>query len=241
MFLSLCGFSSKTKRVYDYDDLYTDEDEEELEELLYETSKDLKCELIIVTVDDYDGKDSMNFADDFYDDHEFGAEFDDTGFLLLINMDRRELYISNAGEAPNYFKDSMIDEMVSSIGNYLANENYLGAAEWYVEYVDENMWDTNYNESGLKRMMSEWWVQLLSAAVVSAIIVGCLTYSNKSKMTVNSNTYLSKSGCNVLQSSDNYIRTSTVSHEIESSSSSGGGSTHTSSSGKTHGGGGGTF
>ena len=60
-------------------------------------------------------------------------------------------------------------------------------------------------------------------------------------MTVNSNTYLSKSGCNVLQSSDNYIRTSTVSHEIESSSSSGGGSTHTSSSGKTHGGGGGTF
>lgn len=39
MFLSLSGFSAETKRVYDYDDLYSDEDEEELEELLYETSK----------------------------------------------------------------------------------------------------------------------------------------------------------------------------------------------------------
>lgn len=40
-------------------------------------------------------------------------------------MNERELYISNAGEAPNYFTDDMIDEMVSSIGSYLADQIIL--------------------------------------------------------------------------------------------------------------------
>lgn len=238
LLLSICGFSADTQRVYDYDDLYTDEEEAELETLLYETSEELKCELTIVTVKDYEGKDSMNYADDFYDEHNFGEEVDSTGFLLLINMSERELYISNAGEAPSYFTDGMIDNMVSEIGSRLASYDYMGAAEWYVDYVSDKMWETNYNEDGV---MNKWWVQLLVAGVASAIIVLCLAHGNKTKMTVNSRTYLKGNKNNVLESADRYIRTATTSHKIESSSSGGGGSTHTSSSGNTHGGGGGKF
>lgn len=241
LFTGLCGFSSDTQRLYDYDDLYSDEEEQQLEELLYETSEDLKCELAIVTVEDYDGKNSMAYADDFYDEHEFGAEVDYTGFLLLVNMHERELYISNAGEAPDYFTDDMIDKMVASIGNYLADEDYMGAATWYVDYIEDEMWETNYNEGSFKGIMSQWWAQLLVAVVVAAIIVLCLAHKNKTKMTANAYTYLKDQKGNILQSSDHYIRTSTVSHKIESSSSGGGGSTHKSSSGRSHGGGGGKF
>lgn len=238
LLLSICGFSADAQRVYDYDDLYTEEEEAELETLLYETSEELKCELAIVTVNDYDGKDSMNYADDFFDEHNIGGEVNDTGFLLLINMSERELYISNAGEAPSYFTDSMIDKMVSEIGSRLAEYDYMDAAEWYVDYVSQNMWEEHHNEDGV---MNKWWVQLLVAAVVSVIIVLCLARNNKTKMTVNSRTYLKDNRNNVLESADSYIRTATTSHRIESSSSSSGGSTHTSSSGTTHGGGGGKF
>ena len=238
VFISICGFSENDQRVYDYEDLYTEEQEQNLEQKLYETSKDLKCELAIVTVDDFDGKSSQDYADDFYDEHKFGTDFDETGFLLVINMNERELYISNAGEAPNYFTDDMIDEMVSSIGSYLADSDYIGAANWFISYVDKNMWEVNYNEG----IMSNWVVQLFIAIVVSGIIVLVLAHGNKSKMTVGSATYMKDNKSKVLQKSDLFIRTTTVSQKIESSSNSGGGgSTHTSSSGSTHGGGGGKF
>lgn len=238
-FLVLCGFSASQTRVYDYDGLYDESQRERLEQLLYETSAQLKCELAIVTVSDYDGKSSMEFADDFYDQQELGREFDETGFLLLINMSERELYISNGGEAPRYFTDSMIDEMVSEIGSRLADYDYVAAAEWFVDYVDENMWQESESEDA----SFPWWAQLLVAMLISGVIVGCMTIRQGMKMTVGGADYMKNHKPDVLSHSDVFLRTTTVKHVIEkdSSSGSGGGSTHTSSSGHTHGGGGGKF
>ena len=98
--LLLCGFSEPDQqRIYDYADYYTDEEENELQELCSEAAEELESDFVIVTTEDFEGKTATEYADDFYDYNGFGYGADATGFLLVFNMEERELAVSNCGEA----------------------------------------------------------------------------------------------------------------------------------------------
>ena len=79
--------------VYDMADLFTDEEEKQLSEQAQVLSDTMKMEAVIVTTEENSGS-AQVFADGFYMEGGFGTGSDHSGILFLIDMDNRELYIS---------------------------------------------------------------------------------------------------------------------------------------------------
>ena len=82
-------FAAGDQRVYDQAGLFTQAEVQELEESVAEHRKSTQMDIVIVTTDDAQGKTSQAYADDFYDYNGFGEGSDNTGILLLIDMDNR--------------------------------------------------------------------------------------------------------------------------------------------------------
>ena len=80
-------FAAGDQRVYDQAGLFTQAEVQELEESVAEHRKSTQMDIVIVTTDDAQGKTSQAYADDFYDYNGFGEGSDNTGVLLLIDMD----------------------------------------------------------------------------------------------------------------------------------------------------------
>lgn len=247
--------ASEEKNVKDYINLLQDSEAKEIQTMIEGVKKDLDLDVVVVTTKDTQGKSSRDFADDFYDKNGFGVGSKHSGILLLINMEKREAWISTKGKAIEIFTDGRIKDMVKQVTNELGKKNYSDGCKVFVNAVD------NYGKLGVPkgqktikdpsapkepyfkrvvRMMKFFPVYLaaLGIALVATIIA---SLSSKGKVTINNRTYEGGS-FKLLDSRDDFIREAISRTKIETSSDSdNNSSTHTSSSGETHGGGGGSF
>jgi len=258
--LFTCAFTENQK-VYDNAGLLDETQIQELQNRCIELANEKEVDIIIVTTDKTNGKSSMAYADDFYDENKFGydKEVDGTGILFLINMQDREAWISTSGEAITYFTDVRIDRMLDEIVPHMASSYYeacqefLNQVEQYmgVEAVGDDYYynegdldDTIYYQRSAKEVFEENFIIYLIIAIAAGAIGAFVLVSGSSKgMTAGAATYIDKSSVKVYKEKDKYLRTTTTRRKIEtdSGSSGGGSSTHTSSSGSTHGGGGRSF
>ena len=269
MSMMFCGYTEVyneyQSKVYDDAGLFTEYEIDELEEMCINSAMQTKLEVVVATINDSQGKSSMVYADDFYDDMGFGYDQGASGLILLMDMDNREIYISTAGIAIEYFNDNDIDNELDDLYDFMVSEDYYNAAVTFindvnshVSYINNQYYDdvelwfegdyTDYKEfeeDNHKSIFANPFIDLGIAIVVSTIIVICMTSKSKSGMTVNANTYINKNKLNIHSSMDTYLRTSVTKTKIQSSSGGGsghsGGSHHRSSSGRSHGGGGRKF
>lgn len=214
-----------------------------------------QIEPVILIIGSADGKSSMEYADDYYDYYDYGVGSDESGLLLLVNMEAREIWISTKGNAIDVFDDSRIQTIVGNIKSNLSNEQYYEACKRFLNDVSyyENqgvasnhtrvdrvvtIQDTTYIGRVLK-MIKTWPVYII-ALLISLIATGIITASNKGRVTTSNLTYEEKDSFKLTDSMDQYLRETTHRIKIEKNSGSSS-STHTSSSGSTHGGGGGKF
>ncbi len=121
----------------DYADLLTDEEEALLRDKLVEVGDRQQFHLVIVTASTVDGKSSMDYADDYYDDNGCGFGEDRSGALLLINMEDREWWISTSGFGITALSDDDIDSIGEAITPDLSGEYYYDACVTFVEQCDE--------------------------------------------------------------------------------------------------------
>lgn len=273
MYLMLCGYTEvyddSQEKVYDQADLFTAEEEENLQNMCVYVAKKTKLDVAVVTTDDAEGKTSMVYADDFYDrmieENGFGYDNGASGIILLIDMDNREIYISTAGIAIQYFNDEDIEDILSNLDDYMASELYYNAAKTFVNDVDSHAAYINrsyykdvepwfegdytdykdFEKDMHKTIFAYPLVDLLIAVVVSAVIVCIMAYNAGAKMTADGSNYMNKDEFKIRSATDVYLRTTVTKQKIESSSGGGsghsGGSSHRSSSGRSHGGGGHKF
>ncbi len=136
---SIIAYGSEQK-VYDEAGLFTEEELQRLEAKSLELWEALKLDLVIVTIEDNQGKTSRDFADDFYDYGGFGYGPEADGVLLLINMADSEAYISTTGIAIKYLTDARIEAVLDDILQHLPDGNYadgamafLGSVEYFVK------------------------------------------------------------------------------------------------------------
>ncbi len=246
----LAQSNSKTEqRVFDNAGLLSDTQKEFLNDKCLKMGDELSLDIILLTINDAKGKTSTAYADDFYDDMEFGynAPHGD-GILLLIDMDNRELSISTSGTAISYFTDNRINSVFDVIAEYISDGKYYNGCDEFIDLVKQYMSSkpasshvstgNGYNGQNSYSVFLTWWFQLIVSLVIAGIIVGVMAYNFGGKVTVNMNTYLDASGTHHISSYDNYIKTVTTSVKKTPPPNSGGGSsTHKSSGGHTHGGG----
>ena len=240
------GLIVTDERIFDEADILTETEEYSLQKYMDKVSKEKQVDIVIVTTNDAEGKQPREYAEDFYKSHDFGYEDSDgTGLLYLISLDKsvtgnRELWMTTAKEAKDYFSESRIDSVLDNIYNTLTADeelNYYGSCNEFIKGIEKYM---NVSES-VPVFLTKWYSKLGIALVITLIIFFILIFNFGGKKTTTAETYLNVNSIKRNIKEDTYMYTNTTKTKIEKSSSSSGSSSGGSSSGGGYGGGGRSF
>ncbi len=244
------------ERVYDYADVLTDSEEEDLRQYIAKMEKKLHIDIVLVTFSQsVEGQEAMerynlrsadweqnmqDLADDFWDENRYGYNkgFEGDGVLLLHNWyeGQNGEHLSTSGSVEERFGWREIDQVLYAVDDYYATDPHR-AYRAYVKEVCKIM------DSSLSLPFS-WGL----VAILPVIVALCYAISGasqkKAENTVAVNAYVAGGRPEIRNKEDMLIRKNVVTRKIETSSGGGGGSRsggggghHTSSGGASHGGG----
>ena len=239
------------QRVFDDAGLFSEEEIRTLEKLCVSYAEETKTDFVIVTTEDAGWKSSEEFADDFYDEGDFGYDRrQGTGVLFLIDMDNRNLYISTCGDAIYYMTDERIDNVLDAVYEEVRKQEYGQGAKVFLEKTKAFLLKDPYAKPTLKeRVMASLRntpVYLILSAIVALISAQIMKKTRPFKNTVEATTYWDEGSFQLVQRDDILVDERTYTERIyrddrtggHSGGGGGGSSTHVSSGGVTHGGGG---
>lgn len=264
------GTEKSTQRVFDEAGLLTVEEIEDLETQIASLQKLMRMDVVLVTTDETNGKDSRNYADDYYDYGGFGVGKNANGVLFLIDMDNREIYISTSGAMIRFLTDKRIDNMLDREIVYMKKSDYFGTMNQFLKdvegYYRDGIPNRQYNydiETGMvSRYYSIRWYEILAAIVIPGFVAfsTCCgvakSYEMKKERKQGTDAllaYRQGAAYDLSIATDELIDKTLTHRRIETHSSGGGtrsggsrssggrSSTHRSSSGRSHGGGGRKF
>lgn len=237
-----------SKKIYDFSNILTDQEEQELYNRIMPLIKEYNMEIIILTYDYSYSKDSDNsyFVSDFYDFNDFGLDFDHySGVVFFRNTYSVDPYFDmlSFGDAQLKFYDSRMSLILDDVYGYIHAGRYLdGFNKWLdkVEYYSSQSGLDNYTIDEMGYLRKKYDPHLILCGIIAAIItlIFVLVNVKKNKMVrtaTQAAAYLNKDSFKLLEKSDRLIHSHTTSY-TESSSSSGGGGGHSSFGGHSGGG-----
>lgn len=132
------GFSSEYERLLDTANILSDEEQDEITELLDELSERQRMDVTIATVENLDGYNSIEAcADDLYDYCNFGYGTDRDGLMFVVSMEEREWHISTCGYGITAFTDAGIQYVGGQMLDSLADGDYAQAFRIYAACCDD--------------------------------------------------------------------------------------------------------
>jgi uncharacterized membrane protein YgcG len=246
-----------SEKVYDFSDILTDAEEEELKKLLFDFQEKYNTELIILTDSLAYSKDSDNdyYVADFYDYNDFGInnpQYD--GIVIFRNTYAPDPYYASVrfGQAQLYIDYNRNESILDAIYPEIHSKSYLAGFKKYISLV------TNYYEQGLSNEAKNYSidengyitknkvpnkaaikVMAFRASMISAVValIALLVAKGKNKMIIKAtkaDDYVNK--VSYTKKVDQFVRTVTTSYTISSSSGGGGGGGFHSSGGSSGGG-----
>ena len=231
----------ETEKIYDFADLYTDEEEKDLYNKIQSFIDNRRLDLVIVTIKENPKSNAEVYADDFYDYNHFGLNDTRDGLLFLVDMDTRDLHITGTGVGEDKYPDSKIDDILDETFQDFSDEKYYEGTKNVIKTID-SYYNIEYNESGRyePKTYSDYLLYIVIGSVVITIIV-MIILVGKNRMVnkaTSSRQYLDESTKQVKLTKNTLVGTHISKTKIEhdSGGSSGGGG-HISSSGSSHSGG----
>lgn len=243
------------ERVFDQAGVLTDAEEEKLEKLIAKRERQTGCDIVLVTLNEslkeyarsyqsyvsYD-RFVMIYADNFYDEHNFGYnEVHGNGVLLLDNLYREDdgwaySWLSTTGKVEEKYSSRMIDHLLEKSYRWSKISPYYG----YKAYVNQFYHDMN--GFGLVNANFSVPVIFIISLICAVLFVVFNNGTETGKKTTTAKTYVKNGKTKMNHKEDRFIRKTVTQHTIQTGSSrSGGGSSgghHVSSGGVSHGGGG---
>lgn len=126
--------------IYDYAHLLTDDESAELQQIASELAKERETAFIIITLDGANGKDIVQYVEDFYDEH--GPGYDQphgNTAILAIDMNERDVYLAGFKKAEQYLDDSRLDLIREEITPDLSAGQYFNAFSAFINKFNEYM------------------------------------------------------------------------------------------------------
>lgn len=247
-----------TQFVYDYGDVFSSDEELELQKLCESTGKELGLDIVIVSATDLGGMNEMNYADDFYD---YGG-YSESGILYLIDLDHDGVWVSTSGLAMVYIDDYDVETIIDALWVGFEKYDYMESAEDFVDTVDDIVAERK-SDSDFKELEELWYEgeyddyedfkakysdEIYEAyeesfftpfknifmcmgvgAIIALIAVLVMCISSGTKMTAGSKTYMRSGSFNILHRFDRFTHTTTTTRKVNTSSGSGGSRGHSSS------------
>jgi len=144
MLVLLCAFSAYAynadlPRINDGADLLSASEEEELQQLIDEIYG-LGYDAVLLTMNSgYEGYGVSSFADNYYDNNGYGCGEDDSGFLFLVNMQERDLYISTCGKGRYVLTNSEVNSLLDNVAGYFSDGDYALGYSVFLKTVISNI------------------------------------------------------------------------------------------------------
>lgn len=199
------GQVDTTKKIYDYANLITKDEEQELYNKITKIIDKYDIDVVITTVDEKtnDKMTASDFLIYFYDYFGFGIGDDDSGIILIIDMKNREFNISTIGSVQDIVSDYDIENILDKMEPDMKSGNYFEAATSFLKSVEKQYYNHKYGPPFL-------WISTIIAALILAYIM--LTHEKK-KLKLISNeleasNYLQNPQINY--ATDNLVDTKTV-------------------------------
>ncbi len=236
--------SATESRLVDDAALLSSSEARQLESMLDEISDRYGVDLVVVTVDSTNGYSPMDFADDYYDYHDYAPD----GILLLVSMEDNDWWISTTGYGITAFTDAGITYLSRQFVPYLSEGEFFTAftvfAEQCDEFLTQAMTGDPYDSHNLPKepfsVLKSLLISLVIGLVSALIVTGSMKGKLKSvRQQVKADDYVTPGSLQLTRSRDLLLYTHL--DRRAKPQSSGGSSTHVSSSGTSHGGGGGKF
>lgn len=221
--LLLMSFGNKAfaagEKVYDYGGLFSEEKKAEIQERATQLSEQSALDIIIMTINDTQGKTSMHYAKDYYEQNQFGYAETADGILYLLNLQDQEVYIHTDGIASDIVPLMRAKEIANEVEPFLEQENYDEVINIFLteieniqeveavapmEYPDtENGRDTSDENLTPQRF---YWYLIISIAA-GVFVVYQLVKHNEGRPTVTVDTYLEKGSFKLTRKVDQYYFT----------------------------------
>ncbi|MGJ3234550.1 TPM domain-containing protein [Marivirga sp.] len=102
--------------VFDKEDLFTDTQEEELQNMIMMHESVTTNEIAIVTTPDWgDKENALFFSVNFYDTHRIGKEKKNNGVVMVISKQQRETRITTGYGTEEVLKDEIAKNIIDSV------------------------------------------------------------------------------------------------------------------------------
>jgi uncharacterized protein len=241
-FLMFSGDALATtkQKIYDYAELLTAEEVEDLERLATAYSDETEVDIIILTTNETDGRAVEDYMGDFYDEEGLGynKQHGDT-VILTLDMGQREVYVAGFYKGELYIDNSRAELIREEIMPNLSEGYYFEAFTEFIEQTryylgiepefddepnqDQYYIDTRDYRSQEDNIFFELWFQLLISAGVGGIAVGIMGYRSSGRKTTNARTYLDDGRSAVTARNDTFIRKTVTKVKKPTSNKGGGG------------------
>ncbi len=208
--------------IYDYAKLLSADEAVRLAESAASLGRERQTDFIVITLNGADGKDIVDYVEDFYDDTAPGYDKPHgNAAILAIDLQARDVYLAGFGIAETYLDDGRLDRIRNKITPYLTEGRYYEAFSKYVSLSHDYMgYEPGVNPDNL---LFQWWFQIAVALAVAGITVGMMAYRSGGRVTVNARTYMDANRSQVLDRRDHFINQTVTRTKIQKNTSSGGG------------------
>lgn len=211
-----------SQKVYDFAGLLTPTEVAELESLSNKYSQKREVDIIILTTNDTQGKDVVQYMEDFYDEKGLGYDkAHGNTAILTLDMQNRESYVAGFYKGEEYLDNSRCDLIQDKITPYLSSGDYYKAFETYIEL--------SYEYMGVKpgvnpeNLLFKLWFQVLISLAIAGVIVFIMAYNSGGRVSTGGNTYLDANNSGITNQKDVFVRTTTTKRRKPSNNSNGGG------------------
>ena len=143
--LTVSVSAAQLPRLVDAADLLSDSQETELLQQLDRVSRELQCDVVIVTMESLGGYTPEQVAYAYYDQYEFGYGGNRDGVLLLLSMAERDWMILCNGFADIAITQSESDDMGDQIVEELSAGEYMEA---FMEFVSLCQYEIDGERNG---------------------------------------------------------------------------------------------
>ncbi len=267
--LLLPAFALADEQVIDRANLFSPGQIAQMQAIIERIEEEHQVDMVVLSTNDVpdDYSESMrrvrDYADDYYDNGGYGMGPDNSGMLILLDMNNRVMWLSTAGVMIDYITDSREEDILDTAYAYLTRGQYGDSIIAALNQVERQMargreeGSFRYDEvtgerlSGVYNALTtgEMMFAAVAAIAVAAVIVLCV----KGSYSLSGSTYSYDQAANtsVVLTRDNETflretvhrrpRNTGSSSSGGSSGSSGGSGVHRSSGGVSHGGGGRRF
>jgi uncharacterized membrane protein YgcG len=206
----------KISAVEDSAGLFSQTDEQKIAGLAKNLSSDKQINVIIVTTDNkgdayaQDDEGSANFAKDKYKELSHSKSFkDNSGVLLLIDMENRYIYVYTYATAHAAVTNDECTAMTDSVVPLLKNQQYSAAIESLISQISNNDFFSG-------ALVALYFLYIAGPVVIAGLVLFVVKRRRRNKITTNYVTYMDRTKTKDAGDQDTFVRKSVTVTTISS-------------------------